>query len=70
MQILPELKKLFVIPAIAVPVGRSFVSARCDARNPATRADVTGSLPGYVRDTSGGVLPNATLTVIADCHRL
>ena len=28
------------------------------------RADVTGSLLGYVRDKSGAVLPNATLTAI------
>src|ERR1700682_5791268 len=27
------------------------------------RADVTGSIIGYVRDVSGGVLANATLTV-------
>jgi hypothetical protein len=26
------------------------------------RADVTGSILGYVRDKSGAVLPNATLT--------
>ncbi len=29
-----------------------------------SRADVTGSIIGYVRDGSGGVLPNATLTVV------
>jgi hypothetical protein len=28
------------------------------------RADVTGSISGYVRDSSGAVLPNATLTII------
>jgi hypothetical protein len=28
------------------------------------RADVTGSIVGYVRDSSGAVLPNATLTII------
>ncbi len=28
------------------------------------RADVTGSIGGYVRDSSGAVLPNATLTII------
>jgi hypothetical protein len=28
------------------------------------RADVTGSILGYVRDSSGAVLPNATLTIV------
>ncbi|MGC2402322.1 MAG: carboxypeptidase regulatory-like domain-containing protein [Acidobacteriaceae bacterium] len=31
---------------------------------PLVRADVTGSIIGYVRDSSGAVLPNATLTIV------
>jgi Carboxypeptidase regulatory-like domain len=64
MQTLRELKKLFVIPSFAVPVGRS--SYLCFMLLLGTlqlRADVTGSVSGYVRDASGGVLPNATLTI-------
>src|SRR6202453_2910141 len=65
MQFLRELKKLFVGPSYAVMVGRS--SCLCLLLllcTPHLRADVTGSISGYVRDASGGVLPNATLTVI------
>lgn len=58
MRSLPELKKLFA--------GRSlFVLLAVMLATLQLRADVTGSLSGYVRDSSGGVLPNATLTVIA-----
>ena len=63
MQFLRELKKLFVGPSFAVLVGRSlclcFAVLACTTP---LRADVTGSILGYVRDSSGGVLPNATLT--------
>src|SRR6201994_3484354 len=66
MQILPKLKKQFVIPSFAVLVGRSshfflLLLLLCTAQS---RADVTGSISGYVRDASGGVLPNATLTIV------
>src|SRR5579863_10545087 len=64
MQILRELKKLFVIPSFAVLVGRSSLLCLmllfCTVQ---LRADVTGSIIGYVHDSSGAVLPNATLTV-------
>jgi hypothetical protein len=58
MRCLPELKKLFVGRSLYV-----FLAVLLAALQ--LRADVTGSLSGYVRDSSGGVLPNATLTVIA-----
>ena len=65
MQLLRMLKKLVVVPSFAVLVGRfsslCLVMLLC---TPHLRADVTGSISGYVRDASGGVLPNATLTVI------
>ena len=64
MQFLRELKKLFFVPSSPALVGRSL--CLCWALLAITvplRADVTGSILGYVRDSSGGVLPNATLTV-------
>ena len=65
MQILRELKKQFVIPSFAVLVGRSsclcLLLLLCTVQ---LRADVTGSIRGYVRDTSGAVLPNATVTAL------
>src|ERR1700733_5468819 len=63
MQILRELKKQFVIPSFAVLVGRSTYLCLLLLCALQLRADVTGSIIGYVRDSSGGVLPNATLTV-------
>src|ERR1700730_17246391 len=64
MQILRELKKQFVIPSFAVLVGRSsylcLLLLLCTVQ---LRADVTGSISGYVRDASGAVLPKATLLV-------
>src|SRR5271156_6002290 len=63
MQFLRELK-LFFVPSSAALVGRSL--CLCWALLAITiplRADVTGSILGYVRDSSGAVLPNATLTV-------
>ena len=34
------------------------------------RADVTGSIVGYVRDNSGAVIPNATVVATPDNHRI
>jgi Carboxypeptidase regulatory-like domain len=65
MQILRELKKLFVFPSFAMLVGRSaYLCFMLLLGTLQLRADVTGSISGYVRDASGGVLPNATLTII------
>src|SRR5277367_207890 len=65
MHILRELKKQFVIPSFAVPAGRSsylcLLLLLCTLQ---LRADVTGSIRGYVRDKSGAVLPNATITAV------
>src|ERR1700678_22651 len=64
MQFLRELKKLFFVPSSPVLVGRSLcLCCAVLAGTPPLKADVTGSILGYVRDSSGGVLPNATLTV-------
>src|SRR5271154_7328559 len=63
MQFLRELK-LFFVPSSPALVGRSL--CLCWALLAITiplRADVTGSILGYVRNSSGGVLPNASLTV-------
>jgi hypothetical protein len=67
MPFLRELKKFLVVPSFTVLVGRylclcclGLAVLVCTAP---LRADVTGSISGYVRDASGGVLPNATLTI-------
>src|SRR5580658_10339375 len=57
MRCLPELKKLFAGRSLYLILAVLLATLQL-------RADVTGSLSGYVRDSSGGVLPNATLTVI------
>src|SRR5271156_2804343 len=65
MQFLRELKKLFVSPSFAVLVGRSlYLCCAVLAGTTPLRADVTGSILGYVRDSSGAVLPKATLTIV------
>jgi hypothetical protein len=65
MQILRELKRQLVIPSVAVLVGRSsylcLLLLLCTVQ---LRADVTGSIRGYVRDKSGAVLPNAAVTAV------
>src|ERR1700733_13257620 len=63
MQILRELKKQFVIPSFAVLVGRSTYLCLLLLCALQLRADVIGSLVGYVCNSSGAELPNATLTV-------
>ena len=64
MQFLRELKKLFVVPSPGVLTSRSLCLCLLLLVGAAPlRADVTGSILGYVRDSSGGALPNATLTV-------
>jgi Carboxypeptidase regulatory-like domain len=65
MHIPRELKKQFVIPSFVVLVGRSpYLCLLLLLFTVQLRADVTGSISGYVRDASGGVLPNATLTIL------
>jgi len=67
MPFLRELKRLLVVPSCAVLVGRYLclccLGLAVLVSTAPLRADVTGSILGYVRDSSGGVLPNATLTV-------
>src|ERR1700723_4016264 len=62
MQFLRELKKLSFVPSSPALVGLCLCWALLAITIP-LRADVTGSILGYVRDSSGAVLPNATLTV-------
>ncbi len=68
MPFLRELKKFLVVPSFTVLVGRYLclccLGLAVLGSSAPLRADVTGSILGYVRDSSGGVLPNATLTVI------
>ncbi len=65
MQSYRELKNRFVVPSLAALVGRSFCLCLMVLLGTVqVRADVTGSLLGYVRDKSGAVLPNATLTAV------
>ena len=67
MPLLRELKRLLVVPSFAVLAGR-YLCLCCLGlavlpSTPPLLADVTGSILGYVRDSSGGVLPKATLTL-------
>ena len=65
MQSYRELKNRFVVPSLAALVGRSFCLCLMVLLGTLqVRADVTGSILGYVRDKSGAVLPNATVTAI------
>jgi Carboxypeptidase regulatory-like domain len=64
MQFLREFKKSSVIPSYPLPAGRYLCLCLVVLLGAVQLwADVTGSILGYVRDSSGAVLPNATLTV-------
>ncbi len=65
MQSYRELKSLLPVRSLTALVGRSLcLCLLLLLGSMPLRADVTGSIRGYIRDKSGAVLPNATVTAL------